>query len=1095
MYAGDCLCPDLTLLDVVYMYKWNQDAPLKFLYTVLSPPSVRARKRTKPKPIALDAPSKSPHLPTKNSPVKRKSPVSTSPPNSLPSLPTLEGKETALASGGVKRKTPPSTPTTTSPTSPGSEPNKKRSKLVPPEDAKCGAGKGTTPSTATNTEVTPLVTPISSSSPRLNGGISPLVKTEAGAKDSEGDEQGLPMETSANNQTMDSLDSSRDDGEGRMVIDESAQSPSDDEHTQDNENPLDAKALDCDKSPSISPEIPMTSSSPKMLLNSSANVSNGKSSPVAPVKTIKVEERDPSPMVSTSSAPLPPTSAPSMGTVSRAPVVAAPSVPMVRIPKPVPPLTPVTASRQSSSLARLMGPDSRKPSPSVSRSSPKLVPSVSRSSPNLLPSATSSSPKLVPSVSSSSPKVVPSATSSSPKLVPSATTSSPKLVPSSTSSSSSSSSNKFSSLKSPPDRLKVPPLRIMKSPQSGGRNSSPKMECKSVSTVPHTTAPSPSGLLVSRASGGLPIPTSPSSGVLSSLVESIKASVNGSPASSYSPLANTSALPGLMSFPVMSSSPSTSTQSPSVISAVGASSPVSPLAQLSANQNNAALAAVLRAQQQQLLKQMQQQKVLQQLKQQEEQQRQQQQQEQTLQQLYIAAAAQAKSQQPFSAELSSLSPQQALVSVAPRMSTTAAISPIGPPVTAAANSSQASVMTRSPYPGAVFPFGQRPPFINPTKPRLGRPPNPNKALTSSRGTRGGRGSRGGGRGRRGAIAAVGGRGGPLPPVLAPQAPQGTNSPSAAVAALQQQFNLRGPSPIMPLGTTIANYMAAEAAVRGMLNLGGLMQQQISQSGGGESPASKIMDLSPNSKSAGSSPLLGMRTGTVPPSPNPHASPSYVTMASPNPYATLLGGPSAPVASSPVRSSSSPAEAAGGVPSSGSAAPKTASTNNPQSTPPPQPPSPSAPNNICSPTPEVTITKLPPAPPPPTTSAKSSSSNTISITKRSTISITASDGSAAKPPKLSKHSKPGKNTITMSPKTTSIKTLNNNNNKLTNGHAKPSSVKLERKNSAEKSSNGGSPNSPLRDGGPGLGGSSILKIEHLTKSLPPTTVTASGSLNF
>ncbi|KAL7643711.1 UNVERIFIED_CONTAM: hypothetical protein RMT77_005717 [Armadillidium vulgare] len=47
VHGGDCLSPELTLLDVVYMYKWTEDNPLKLQYTVIAPP-LPLRKRPRP---------------------------------------------------------------------------------------------------------------------------------------------------------------------------------------------------------------------------------------------------------------------------------------------------------------------------------------------------------------------------------------------------------------------------------------------------------------------------------------------------------------------------------------------------------------------------------------------------------------------------------------------------------------------------------------------------------------------------------------------------------------------------------------------------------------------------------------------------------------------------------------------------------------------------------------------------------------------------------------------------------------------------------------------------------------------------------------
>ncbi|XP_066981635.1 uncharacterized protein [Macrobrachium rosenbergii] len=45
MHGGDCLVGELTLLDVVYMYKWTEDAPLRLMYTVSTVPQTRKRAR------------------------------------------------------------------------------------------------------------------------------------------------------------------------------------------------------------------------------------------------------------------------------------------------------------------------------------------------------------------------------------------------------------------------------------------------------------------------------------------------------------------------------------------------------------------------------------------------------------------------------------------------------------------------------------------------------------------------------------------------------------------------------------------------------------------------------------------------------------------------------------------------------------------------------------------------------------------------------------------------------------------------------------------------------------------------------------------
>ena len=47
VHNGDCLSPELTLLDVVYMYKWTESEPLSLQYTVIDPPTpYRKRPRS-----------------------------------------------------------------------------------------------------------------------------------------------------------------------------------------------------------------------------------------------------------------------------------------------------------------------------------------------------------------------------------------------------------------------------------------------------------------------------------------------------------------------------------------------------------------------------------------------------------------------------------------------------------------------------------------------------------------------------------------------------------------------------------------------------------------------------------------------------------------------------------------------------------------------------------------------------------------------------------------------------------------------------------------------------------------------------------------
>ncbi|XP_071536640.1 uncharacterized protein [Panulirus ornatus] len=61
MHGGDCLMGELTLLDVVYMYKWTEDAPLRLTYTVTAIPQSRKRLRLNgtraPAPVDPEAPS------------------------------------------------------------------------------------------------------------------------------------------------------------------------------------------------------------------------------------------------------------------------------------------------------------------------------------------------------------------------------------------------------------------------------------------------------------------------------------------------------------------------------------------------------------------------------------------------------------------------------------------------------------------------------------------------------------------------------------------------------------------------------------------------------------------------------------------------------------------------------------------------------------------------------------------------------------------------------------------------------------------------------------------------------------------------------
>ncbi|KAK7084510.1 hypothetical protein SK128_018276 [Halocaridina rubra] len=53
MHGGDCLVGELTLLDVVYMYKWTEDAPLRLMYSVSAIPYTR--KRTRPNSLRTSA--------------------------------------------------------------------------------------------------------------------------------------------------------------------------------------------------------------------------------------------------------------------------------------------------------------------------------------------------------------------------------------------------------------------------------------------------------------------------------------------------------------------------------------------------------------------------------------------------------------------------------------------------------------------------------------------------------------------------------------------------------------------------------------------------------------------------------------------------------------------------------------------------------------------------------------------------------------------------------------------------------------------------------------------------------------------------------
>ena len=62
MHSGDYLSPDTTLLEIVKKYKWNEDAPVKFLYTFTIQPVARCPAKIS-KAIQLSSPArkKSPH--------------------------------------------------------------------------------------------------------------------------------------------------------------------------------------------------------------------------------------------------------------------------------------------------------------------------------------------------------------------------------------------------------------------------------------------------------------------------------------------------------------------------------------------------------------------------------------------------------------------------------------------------------------------------------------------------------------------------------------------------------------------------------------------------------------------------------------------------------------------------------------------------------------------------------------------------------------------------------------------------------------------------------------------------------------------------
>ncbi|KAF2359759.1 RAWUL domain [Trinorchestia longiramus] len=1062
MHAGDCLSSDLTLLDVVYMYKWNEDAPLKFLYTVLAPPSVPTRKRIKPcisykpkieLPLQLEPKNRtSPLKPSRVSPHKdgqkhqspktderhEKSPVKTAEEKG-DKTPRKEGEITDNAkrkdmdekmqvngNGDLRPKkkirlenssvitkeineelSTPNESSTRAPSSPAKAPD------------------------ANNTSDKDLD---SSTERQEKCDTESKVGTESSNISTVRDDVDEPMDCdSVNNQTIDSLDSSRDDGEGRMVIDESAQSPSDEDSTPPVQSPR--------------PE-PTKTTSPTTAVSESSPRKDSESSPIQlkkeqpEVKESKSNEKNKPSEVSESE----PSTKRLEATKMNGTLVAAPGIPMVSIPRPLLSLPPYTSSLNNND---------------VPKSSPKKELEINRSEYTINGSPTAAAQVQVTTVSNQ--ESVSSLTQSP---------ATDRKVPVS-------SSLTFSShLENQTNRLqnKVPKLILHKNVNLKDKMSISKSESILNKTITKLSlAAARSSINMSEANTHTNSPVRPHVAGTShtNALKSLTVAPTKVSAASHAKVPSSSA--------VVQQNPHVATTASSSLSATTSTAAVT----TKPAESGAALAAAFVNARQQQLAELQQQKFLQQLQQQQKNQEKQghlqliQQQKKILQQRQLQQLQQLQQASQNKVKFENLNQvTHPSLPSADRRSTTS-------------DACSASTLSRSPFPTG-FPYSQRPPFIAPTKPRLGRPPNPNKVASSARGSRGGKGSRGG-RGRRGGL---------LPNTPRPSIP-------SQVAALQAIQNAQATSQLQQTVTQAFPLQSVNPALS-------------------KDSSSPPMDLSPTPKVTMPN-LNSMRL--IPPSPNPYSSLSnqqYPGMQTPNPYASASSSiltsssPIAAAVSSPkttphiIRSSAgSPAEAGSVSPA---ATPRTAAPT-PQTVPSPRParsPAPASPSapNLCSPTPEVTITKLSPASTS-TTTTKSTTTNTISITKRSGISITASSTSDIRSASKSIPGKPSpspaitktkSNTVSINPKSpksisnssvTSPKHLNgkfNNNTTpskklLSNGllgtslnNLKlPSSVGSETKVETSRSGY-----SAISEHSSHATTSSILKIESLTRSLPPVS---------
>lgn len=1222
IHAGDCLAPELTLLDVVYMYKWNEDAPLKFLYTVLAPPSIPTRKRVKnsfafrPRPFeASRAKSKSlspkavriPPTVATDAEVKQ-TPEKTVPSITLKIEKTRDFGDTCLSNGvkAVKRKSDDLLSSDTGNVCIASIVNNglsKSSVTTEPPPKKKTKSDTKIHDSVSNHKLSVNDVIKQQKCAETGTGTSELERSSATvfikkecldlSDNNKASESALPEDMdcdNVNNQTMDSLDSSRDDGEGRMVIDESPQSDDEQSPTSPTEMPgsSNAAALTVKATSNTNTNaLTATTNAPTSDANVSASNANVTASNASSLKSnasaeklktqISVSSIDKIPtesivdnnnkenklssrcvtstcMTTTTSEIAKKQSVVATNVTSKnsvnGSIVAGPSVPMVRIPRPLPP----TTNGGHKKLPSTKSPTDRKPNSSLTE--PKKLSQV------------------INNLSSKIHNKSPESNQTSLKQGVARDVESPEEIASSPSSASD-------------KKLTVPPLRISKSPQMSAVSKAINTNANSVKTkLTKLSLSSPSKTVNSRPLNGTNTIANKLNNIINnctSKVSSRPVPIAALPIEATPSVSQNTALSNFTSS-VHSTLPTLSLQSqvqqqqpyslstPNSITSFAARSPnmtittvapilsanpvtmSSPLTDVTSSVAYAAVLADVQKRQQLIQMQQQKQKVLHQIQQQEERVLRQ---KLLLQSTAAAATAQAKSQQVLAQTISSSSPQMQ------------SISSTRSPIVSTPNNSSSPGTVRSPYP-VGFPFNQRPPFIAPTKPRLGRPPNPNKAqnVRGSRGGRGGRGRRGGGVGaappppRANLPPSVAG----LQQALQQQALQQQQQQQALQLqqqqqqqALQQQQQQRAhatsaqfpptvqqqlamQSPLANLAAVsslpnaqvlnnnsspameLASYMADVQAVHNLFTLGHSLMHPNNQNA-----PTPPMDLSPNAKC--NSPLIPLRGGggLIPPSPNPHASmsPQYTTMSSPNPYAAATSALLGSVVSSPTtaqfnRSSSiSPSEAG----ASPAATPRSASA--PHSAPSPRPArspapaSPSAPNNtsICSQTPEVTITKLPPVSSVSATS-KVSTTNTISITKRQHgISITTASNNDTKTTNKSSNSsnrqitnnssnltksKSNNNTVSVMTKSSSKLALPAKHNNINNNSPTKLQIVNNNNNGSSSNSNGRSPsssvkkrsnnnNSPLKDADPLPVTSAILKIESLTKALPAAPMAAMTAL--